>query len=54
MVFGGVPMRFYRMKTVKLARGIGIFFSHWQLRQARSSDPGFAGEDGFSGPRHAE
>jgi len=32
MVFGGVSMHFNYMKTVKFARGIAIFFSHWQLR----------------------
>jgi hypothetical protein len=54
MVFGGVPMHFYYMKTAKLARGIGIFFSHWQLCQARFERPGFAGDDGVCGLQHAE
>jgi hypothetical protein len=40
MVFGGVPMHFYCMKTVKIARGIGIFCFHRQLRQARFERPG--------------
>ena len=48
MVVGGVPMHFYCMKTVKIARGIGIFAPTGSSFKHGMSDPGFAGDDGLS------
>jgi len=47
MVFGGVPMHSYYMKTVKLARGIRIFFPTGSSVKHSSSDSGFMGDDGL-------
>ena len=54
MVFGGVPMRFYRMKTVKMQEAAAFFAPTASSVKHGSSDPAFASHDGFSCLQHAE
>jgi hypothetical protein len=54
MVFGGVPMRFYRMKTVKMQEEAAFFAPIDSSFKHASADPASAGVDGFNGLPRAE
>jgi hypothetical protein len=54
MVVGGVPMRFYRMKTVKMQEETASFAPTDSSVKHGSSDPAFASDHGFSRLQNAE